>query len=249
MGAKIEDDSDRHKLFNEIAQSGNLTTTAVRKIASAHAEELGITGFGDDYPTPDWLFKPLDEVFHFEVDVAANKHNYKCEKYFDIQQDGLKQDWTKFKSVWCNPPFSSMGDWVKKGYEAAMQGTSVAIVSMHNTESSWFQEYCWCADLMLVNGRVQFNNAAEANRFGTILILFHLPRLTGSQEQKLMSLKNPKNTTHFPGALLYQAPVSMAEAAWDTGELEIPGCKTEKEFMAHFGYRHVFLDETGDHWL
>ena len=251
LGSKIGDDVDRHKLFHkiaEIAKSKKLTTTAVRNVASAHAEELNISGFGDDYPTPDWLFRPLYRIFHFEVDVAANKHNHKCEQYFTVQQDGLKQDWTKFKSVWCNPPFSSMGDWVKKGHAAALRGTSVAIVTMHNTETPWFQEYCWCADLMLVNGRVQFDNASEANRYGTIVLLFRLPKLTDDQECELMRLSSPKNSTYFQGAMLYHAPVPMAEAAWDAGELIIPGCNTQKQFMAHFGYKHVELDGT-IHWL
>ena len=249
LGAKIDDDAARHKVFRKIAAASKselLTTTVVHKIAADNAEKLGISGFGDEYPTPDWLYQPLNEVFHFEVDVAANSHNHKCKKFFNAQQDGLKQDWTKFNSVWCNPPFSSIGDWVQKGYEAALTGTNVAIVSMTNSETRWFQEYCWCADLLLVNGRVQFNNAAEANRFGSIVILFHLSRLP--EVRTLTDLKNPNNVAPFRGAILYEAPMPLAEVAWATGDYLLPGCKTEKQFMTRLGYRHVLVDGE-DYWL
>lgn len=248
LGKKIPDETNRHKVFKQIAALKKITTTGVRNVASAYSEEMNISGFGDDYPTPDWLYRPLDKVFRFEVDVAANKHNAKCQRYFTQSQSGLKQDWTKFKSVWCNPPFSQLGDWVMKGYEAALHGTSVAIVAMHNTESGWFQTHCFCADLLLVNGRVTYEDAGEANRFGTIVILFHLRKFSGDDWMTLTGLENPKNERGMTGAMLYEAPVPMAQVAWDNDLLKIPGVKTEKQFMEHFGYRHVRLDGD-DYWL
>lgn len=47
----------------------------------------------DNWATPQALFDKLNAVFHFTLDVCANKDNAKCKRYFTKEQDGLKQDW------------------------------------------------------------------------------------------------------------------------------------------------------------
>lgn len=47
----------------------------------------------DQWSTPQWLFDKLNNEFHFDLDVCADESNYKCEKYFSKQQDGLKMEW------------------------------------------------------------------------------------------------------------------------------------------------------------
>lgn len=36
----------------------------------------------DDWETPLWLFRELDNEFHFTLDAAASGDNHKCQKYF-----------------------------------------------------------------------------------------------------------------------------------------------------------------------
>ncbi len=33
------------------------------------------------------------EEFHFELDVCATPENAKCKKYYNPEEDGLKQEW------------------------------------------------------------------------------------------------------------------------------------------------------------
>lgn len=47
----------------------------------------------DLWATPQDFYDKLNNEFHFNLDPCANKDNHKCEKYFTIQDDGLKQDW------------------------------------------------------------------------------------------------------------------------------------------------------------
>ena len=58
-----------------------------------------------DWETPDSIFKPLDDEFHFTLDVCATKQNRKCRKFFCQKDDGLAQDWTG-EICWMNPPFA-----------------------------------------------------------------------------------------------------------------------------------------------
>ena len=75
----------------------------------------------DNWATPQDLYDALHSEFGFTLDVCANSDNAKCEKYYDIDQDGLKQDWEGV--CWMNPPYGrKIGDWVKKAYTAARGG-------------------------------------------------------------------------------------------------------------------------------
>ena len=47
----------------------------------------------DLWATPQAFFDELDQEFHFTLDPCANDENHKCDKYYTIEQDGLKQDW------------------------------------------------------------------------------------------------------------------------------------------------------------
>ncbi len=36
------------------------------------------TSTKDDYETPDEVYDPLNDEFHFTIDVCADKDNHKC---------------------------------------------------------------------------------------------------------------------------------------------------------------------------
>lgn len=46
-----------------------------------------------DWETPNWLFKILNHLFSFELDVAADANNAKCEKYYSLINSGLEKPW------------------------------------------------------------------------------------------------------------------------------------------------------------
>ena len=75
----------------------------------------------DEWPTPSYVFDPLDKEFGFDIDVCADADNCKCATFFSKEQDGLKQEWKG--TCWMNPPYGrTIGQWVKKAYEAARGG-------------------------------------------------------------------------------------------------------------------------------
>ena len=85
--------------------------------------------------TPEWatpidFFNKLNEEFHFDLDVAADDTNHKCDRYYTKETDGLANfdNWTGM--VWCNPPYGrEIGKWVKacseyRGGSNALTGTN-----------------------------------------------------------------------------------------------------------------------------
>lgn len=107
------------------------------------ASKRGVRDTVDDRGTPPELFDPLNERFRFTLDVAAAPHNAKCERFFTIDDDGLKQSWAG-ERVWCNPPYSDLGSWVGKAWsEFSLRYTPelvVMLVPANRTEQKWWQE-------------------------------------------------------------------------------------------------------------
>jgi phage N-6-adenine-methyltransferase len=86
--------------------------------ASNHPQQTnkrGAVDAVDDRGTDQAFFDSLSDRFGgFTLDVAASVHNAKCGQFFTIEDDGLKQTWDG--RVWCNPPYSDCGAWVRKAW-------------------------------------------------------------------------------------------------------------------------------------
>ena len=79
----------------------------------------------DDWATPQDFFDKLNAEFRFTLDVCASEGNAKCERYFTAQDDGLSKPWDGI--CWMNPPYGrGIGDWMRKAYESARCGATVA---------------------------------------------------------------------------------------------------------------------------
>lgn len=71
----------------------------------------------NEYYTPK---KVVQYFGDFDYDPATTKEKAEefSVKYYDtIETDGLKQDWTKYKKIWINPPFTDKHKFVEKAYE------------------------------------------------------------------------------------------------------------------------------------
>lgn len=111
-----------------------------------------------DWSTPDYIYAYLDSSYHFELDVCANDHNYKCKPYFTEQENGLKREWTFVPSAFMNPPYGrKVGDWVRKAYSEAEKGMIVVCLIAARTDTSWWHDCCmYATEIWLIRGRVHF---------------------------------------------------------------------------------------------
>ena len=124
-----------------------------------------------EWYTPDWLFKELDDEFHFDLDVCATPENAKCERYFSKEQDGLKQEWAGV--CWMNPPYGKeIGLWMKKAYDSAANGNTVVCLVPARTDTSWFHEYAIKGEVRFLRGRVKFGGAKHGAPFPSVVVIF-----------------------------------------------------------------------------
>ena len=78
------------------------------------------------------LFKQLDGIFHFDLDVAADLVEHMTPVYLTEFEDGLKASWKRFTCqagrVWCNPPYdvAKLGLWRDRAEKEGKNGVLVA---------------------------------------------------------------------------------------------------------------------------
>lgn len=95
----------------------------------------------DERITPADLFAEYDARFHFTLDAAANAKNAKCAKFFSLERSGLDHSWGP-ERVWCNPPYSNLGGFVRKAHYEFQLNCPVIVMLLpaNRTEQRWWQE-------------------------------------------------------------------------------------------------------------
>lgn len=101
----------------------------------------------DVWATPDWLWRPLDELLRFELDAAADKRNAKCRRFYDERANGLVQPWDA-ASVWINSPYgrkdSPTEAWVRKARATAAElGNRVTALLPVKADTTWWHDAVW----------------------------------------------------------------------------------------------------------
>lgn len=118
----------------------------------------------DDWETPDDLFRALDEEFHFQVDVAANRANHKCAVWFGpggIEWDALARhvSWAQYSPCWMNPPYSRglQAKFIERAYLESLLGAFVVGLLPARTDTVAFHEWIYGkAELRFLRGRIKF---------------------------------------------------------------------------------------------
>lgn len=143
----------------------------------------------DDRGTSPEDFAWFNTLGPFTLDVAAASHNAKCDRYFTVRDDGLRQSWAG-ERVWCNPPYSNIGAWVEKAWEEHGTADGIAMLLPANRcEQSWWQRHVEpCRDrtgvlrVTFLPGRMRFIRAGEKRvgmnerpPFGCCLLTWDLP--------------------------------------------------------------------------
>lgn len=128
-----------------------------------------------EWETPQLLFDNLKQRFPFQIDVCADENNKKCEKYFSVEDDGLKQSWYDYDFAWMNPPYGKkIGLWVRKAYEQSLNYVTVVCLLPSRTDTKWWHEYIMkgAAEVWFVKGRIKFSNHKNPAPFPSVIVVF-----------------------------------------------------------------------------
>lgn len=127
----------------------------------------------DEWSTPQALFDELNNEFKFNLDPCSTDLNFKCEKHFTLENDGLTQNWGGCR-VFCNPPYSQIDKWVEKAFrETRNDNTLVVLLIPSRTDTRYFHNYIYQrAEIRFIKGRLKFGDSKNSAPFPSMLVIF-----------------------------------------------------------------------------
>lgn len=125
-----------------------------------------------EYETPDNIFEPLNQEFDFKCDLAASVLNHKCPEYYTIETDGFLRDW--YGINWINPPFKTVGKWVKKAYEDSIKyNSTIVMIILVKANTNWWRDCVMKSkEVRFINQKVQFKDTPQGLRFPACIVVF-----------------------------------------------------------------------------
>lgn len=139
-----------------------------------NTQKIMFSNKSDEHETPQNFYDKLHQIFNFTLDPCATDANHKSDKWFTIQDDGLSKSWAGY-TVFCNPPYSKIKDWVKKSYEETKKDktTIVVLLCPARTDTKYWHEYIMKAkQIHFIKGRLKFGTAKSCAPFPSIIAVF-----------------------------------------------------------------------------
>jgi len=123
----------------------------------------------EDWSTPKELFDYLDTYFGFEVDLAADGVNTKCDMFYNLEIDFFRQPVLRNR-CWCNPPYGR--DHNKIWPIRLMEYPNIVVLHQASVGANWFQVFFEKSDLICFpKGRIQFEGAPAKAQFDSVLVV------------------------------------------------------------------------------
>ena len=75
----------------------------------------------DDWATPKSIVAHFGKFDYDPATTKAKADEFGVANFDTIETDGLKSDWTRFRRIWINPPFTRKQEFLKKAVETFWQ--------------------------------------------------------------------------------------------------------------------------------
>ena len=133
----------------------------------------------NEYYTPKKVVKYFGE---FQYDPATTKEKaaeFNIENYDTIETNGLTKDWSKYKKIWINPPFSEKDKFIKKAYDTYRENPYIYIYILFPIEFLTTGKFHTITEglggkIFLPSGRIQFESGlgkrSKAPAFGSVVL-------------------------------------------------------------------------------
>jgi phage N-6-adenine-methyltransferase len=130
----------------------------------------------NEYYTP----KEVVELFgKFDYDPATVKEKAEdlgIPNYDTIETDGLSKDWTQYKRIWINPPFTRKHEFLAKAQETydKVKNDIFILFPIEFLTTQRFQNVCRGGQLFIPNGRINFQSGlgkqGKSPAFGSVVL-------------------------------------------------------------------------------
>lgn len=132
----------------------------------------------DEWETPQSFFNKLNKTYKFTLDPCSTSESAKCEKYYTLEDDGLSKSW-KNETVFVNPPYGKIKDWVKKSHDESINNGAVVVMLIPaRTDTRYWHDYIMeeADSIYFVRGRLKFGNSPNSAPFPSAVVVFDRTR-------------------------------------------------------------------------
>jgi phage N-6-adenine-methyltransferase len=121
----------------------------------------------------------VDRFGRFDYDPATTKEKvdeFGIINYDTIETDGLKQDWTRYKRIWINPPFTRKHEFITKAVETykKVHNEIYILFPIEFVTTLRFHNAVEGGKLFIPNGRINFESGlgkkGKSPAFGSIVM-------------------------------------------------------------------------------
>lgn len=116
----------------------------------------------DHWSTPPATYDELNREFGFTFDPCP----------LMSAEDGRKVKWAG--RVFCNPPYSRIPEFLKKGLYHLANGDCELLVYLipARTDTAWFHDYCVKGEIRFLRGRLKFGGSDWSAPFPSMVVIF-----------------------------------------------------------------------------
>lgn len=151
----------------------------------------------NEYYTPK---RVVDYFGEFDYDPATTEEKAKefgLENYDTIETDGLKTDWTQYKKIWINPPFTEKHLFVEKAYETFKKAPYIYIYILFPIEFLTTKRFHNASrglggKLYIPSGRIPFESGlgkqGKSPAFGSVVL-----KIQSKWELEIIDINNFKD--------------------------------------------------------
>ena len=146
----------------------------------------------NEYYTPKEF---VDRFGKFDYDPATTKgkaDEFGIENYDTIETDGLSKDWTQYKRIWINPPFTIKHKFLAKAWGTYRQAKNEIYIlfPIEFLTTARFHNLVGGGKLFVPDGRIKFQSGLgkknNSPAFGSVVM-----RLQDEWEIEFISISNP----------------------------------------------------------
>lgn len=144
----------------------------------------------NEYYTPAWVVKMFGEFDYDPATVPEKAQEFGIKNYDTIDTNGLEKDWTQYKRIWVNPPFTRKHEFLAKAQETYNKAKNdiYILFPIEFLTTQRFHNICGGGRVYVPNGRINFESglgkAGKSPAFGSVVL-----KLQDTNEIEYISIK------------------------------------------------------------
>lgn len=129
----------------------------------------------NEYYTPKEFVAMFGEFDYDPATVEAKAKEFGIPNFDTIETDGLKTDWTQYKRIWVNPPFTRKHEFLAKAQATYNQAKNEIYIlfPIEFLTTKRFHDICSGGRVYVPNGRINFESGlgkkGRSPTFGSVV--------------------------------------------------------------------------------